>query len=61
MIIRIPSFDSCRKQKKFIGKYEMQEFAVSVKPKENDEDSPEITITNEGGKKHYEFKFSWID
>ena len=41
-------FDSCRKQKKITGKYEMQEFAVPVKPKENDEDSLEITITNEG-------------
>ena len=36
----------------------MQEFAVSVKPKENDEDSQEITITNEGRKEHYELKFS---
>ena len=31
----------------------MQEFAVSVKPKEND-DRLEITITNEGRKEHYE-------
>ena len=36
----------------------MQEFAVSVKPKENDEDSQEITITNESRKEHYELKFS---
>ena len=41
-------FDSCRKQKKITGKYEMQEFAVSVKHKENDDDSLEIIITNEG-------------
>ena len=51
-------FNSCRKQKKITGKYEMQEFAVSVKPKENDEDSLEITITNEGRKDHYELKYS---
>ena len=28
--------------------YEVNEFAISVKPKENDEDSLELKITNEG-------------
>ena len=29
-------------------KYEVNEFAISVKPKENDDDSLELKITNEG-------------
>ena len=47
-IIKSFCFDSCKKQMKTTKKYEVNEFAISVKPKENDDDSLELKITNEG-------------
>ena len=48
LIIKSFCFDSCKKQMKTTKKYEVNEFAISVKPKENDDDSLELKITNEG-------------